>query len=117
MSQERFDFKVRNYFFAGFDGDAASLEKGMTICEDATGGRSQERRGSGLARLGLCFTKPARPFKEAITERHGTVAARLEGNGRCGRNGAGRSRVVRIPRGAVLLTASRYCPILRWRGR
>ncbi len=35
MSQERFDFKVRNYFFAGFTGDAASLEKGMKICEEA----------------------------------------------------------------------------------
>ena len=33
-SQERFDYKVRNYFFAGFAGDAASLEKGMKICED-----------------------------------------------------------------------------------
>ena len=34
-SQERFDLTVRNYFFAGFGGDIASLEKGMKICEDA----------------------------------------------------------------------------------
>ena len=34
MSQERFDYKVRDYFFAGFSGDAASLDKGMKICED-----------------------------------------------------------------------------------
>src|ERR1700733_13032106 len=34
-AQDRFDFKVRNYFFAGFAGDAASLEKGMKICEDS----------------------------------------------------------------------------------
>jgi ABC-type sugar transport system substrate-binding protein len=33
--QDRFDLKVRNYFFAGFAGNAASLEKGMKICEDA----------------------------------------------------------------------------------
>src|SRR6202795_3359397 len=33
LSQDRFDFKVRNYFFAGFAGNAASLEKGMKICE------------------------------------------------------------------------------------
>ena len=33
-SQERFNLKVRNYFFAGFAGDTASLEKGMKICED-----------------------------------------------------------------------------------
>jgi len=32
-SQDRFDLKVRNYFFAGFAGNAASLEKGMKICE------------------------------------------------------------------------------------
>src|ERR1700731_4727258 len=33
-SQERFDYNVRNYFFAGFAGDAALLEKGMKLCED-----------------------------------------------------------------------------------
>ena len=35
LAQDRFDYKVRNYFFAGFAGDAASLEKGMKICEDS----------------------------------------------------------------------------------
>src|SRR5437588_6030731 len=35
MSQERFDLKVRNYFFAGFAGDEASFAKGMKMCEDA----------------------------------------------------------------------------------
>jgi hypothetical protein len=34
LSQDRFDFKVRQYFFAGLAGDAASLQKGMKICED-----------------------------------------------------------------------------------
>ena len=34
LSQDRFDMKVRNYFFAGLAGDAASLQKGMKICED-----------------------------------------------------------------------------------
>jgi hypothetical protein len=34
LSQDRFDFKVRTYFFAGLVGDRASLEKGMKICED-----------------------------------------------------------------------------------
>ena len=34
-SQDRFDFKVRNYFFAGFAGNATALEKGMKICETA----------------------------------------------------------------------------------
>ena len=34
LSQDRFDFKVRNYFFAGLAGDRASLDKGMKICED-----------------------------------------------------------------------------------
>src|SRR5580658_2793723 len=34
LSQDRFDMKVRNYFFAGLAGDNASLQKGMTICED-----------------------------------------------------------------------------------
>src|ERR1700683_5778244 len=34
LSQDRFDMKVRNYFFAGLAGDAASLQKGMKFCED-----------------------------------------------------------------------------------
>src|SRR5947209_9157719 len=33
--QERFDLKVRNYFFAGFAGNAESLETGMWMCEEA----------------------------------------------------------------------------------
>ena len=33
--QERFDLKVRNYFFAGFAGDAESLQKGISMCEEA----------------------------------------------------------------------------------
>ena len=33
FSQDRFDFKVRNYFFAGFAGNAAAMEKGKKICE------------------------------------------------------------------------------------
>ncbi|HJX85000.1 MAG TPA: hypothetical protein VJ723_11705, partial [Candidatus Angelobacter sp.] len=35
LAQERFDLKVRNYFFAGFLGNDAALEKGMKICEAA----------------------------------------------------------------------------------
>src|SRR5579884_1513876 len=35
FGQERFDFKVRNDFFAGFRGNQAALQKAMKTCEDA----------------------------------------------------------------------------------
>ncbi|MDQ2946727.1 MAG: hypothetical protein M3Y27_12405, partial [Acidobacteriota bacterium] len=34
-AQERFDLKVRTYFFAGFSGDADSLATGMKMCEES----------------------------------------------------------------------------------
>lgn len=85
MSQDRFDYKGRTYFFAGFAGDAAALDKGMKICEDtlATEPKNAEAlvwHGSGLTYQG----SQGRP-----ADRHAIVAAWLEGNGRrgCDRSG------------------------------
>src|SRR5262249_51334579 len=35
VAQERFDIKVREYFFSGFTGNTAALDKGMKMCEEA----------------------------------------------------------------------------------
>jgi hypothetical protein len=108
-SQERFDLKVRNYFFAGFAGDTASLEKGMKICEDILAAEPKHPEalvwhGSGLFfQSGQAFQKAdqqtgAELWQRGLKEMDLAVELAPDNIG------------VRIPRGAVLLTASRYVP-------
>ena len=107
MSQDRFDYKVRNYFFAGFAGDTASLDKGMKICEGALGADPKNAEalvwhGSGLFyQAGQAFQKGDQQsgmqfWQRGIKEMDDAVAIAPDALG------------VRIPRGAVLLTGSRY---------
>jgi hypothetical protein len=109
FSQERFDLKVRNYFFAGFAGDTASLEKGMKICEDILAAEPKHPEalvwhGSGLFfQSGQAFQKGdqqkgAELWQRGLKEMDLAVELAPDNIG------------VRIPRGAVLLTASRYVP-------
>lgn len=107
--QQRFDYKVRSYFFAGFAGDAASLDKGMKICEDVLAGDPKNGEamvwhGSGLF------------FKSGIAFRSG------DGDGGMDLQRRGLKEMddaaglapddlgVRIVRGAVLLTGARQLP-------
>jgi tetratricopeptide (TPR) repeat protein len=107
ISQDRFDLKVRNYFFAGFAGDSASLEQGMKICEDllATDPKSAEAlvwHGSGLFyQAGQAFQKGNQQtgmqlWQRGLKEMDDAVSIAPDSLG------------VRIPRGAVLLTGSRF---------
>jgi tetratricopeptide (TPR) repeat protein len=106
VSQERFDLKVRTFFFAGFAGDTASLEKGMKMCEDAIAENPKNAEalvwhGSGLyyqsgqAFRGGDMQKGMELFQRGLKEMDGAVALSPDAIG------------VRIPRGAVLLTGSR----------
>lgn len=73
-SQQRFDLKVRNYFFAGFKGDAASLEQGS---------RSAKTRWQPIPKMPrhwsgtvlACSTRPVKPFKTAINRRAGNCGS------------------------------------------
>ena len=107
MSQERFDYKVRNYFFAGFAGDTASLEKAMKLCEqslsaDPKNAEALVWHGSGLFyQSGQAFQKGdmqsgMQLWQRGIKEMDDAVAMAPDNLG------------VRIPRGAVLLTATHY---------
>jgi tetratricopeptide (TPR) repeat protein len=109
IGQERFDLKVRNYFFAGFAGDVAQLDKGMKICEsalasDSTNAEALVWHGSGLFyQAGQAFQKGDSQTGMQLWQRglkEMDDAAALAPN----------SIGVRIPRGAVLLTGSRYVP-------
>lgn len=106
-SQERFDYKVRNYFFAGFSGDPASLEKGMKICEDILAADPKQAEalvwhGAGLfSQSGQAFQKADQQkgmelWQRGLKEMDDAVALAPDNLG------------VRIPRGAVLLTGSRF---------
>ena len=105
--EERFDLKVRNYFFAGFAGDAASLEKGMKICEDSLAADPQKAEalvwhGSGLFyQAGQAFRnadqqKGMELWQRGMKEMDDAVELAPDNLG------------VRIPRGASLLTGSRF---------
>jgi hypothetical protein len=109
MSQERFDLKVRNYFFAGFTGDSASLAKGMKMCEEALAADPKNAEalvwhGSGVFyQSGQAFAKGdsqtgMQLWQRGLKEMDDAVALAPDSIG------------VRIPRGAVLLTGTRSIP-------
>jgi tetratricopeptide (TPR) repeat protein len=101
-SQERFDHKVRNYFFAGFSGDAASLDKGMKICETILA--ADPKHAEALVfQSGQFFQKGdqqkgAELWQRGLKEMDDAVTLAPDNLG------------VRIPRGAALFTASRFLP-------
>ena len=108
-AQQRFDLKVRNDFFAGFAGDKDALARGMKACEDAmaadpNNAEAMVWHGSGLvAEARQMFaandTEKALPvWMRGLDEMQKAVDLAPDDVG------------VRIPRGAVLLTASHYVP-------
>ena len=108
-SEERFDLKVRNYFFAGFAGDAASLEKGMNMCEDAL--MADPKNAEALVWHGTgVFYEAGQAFQKGDQQKGGEMWQRGLKEMDQAVELAPDDLGVRIPRGAVLLTASRYMP-------
>jgi tetratricopeptide (TPR) repeat protein len=109
LAQERFDYQVRDYFFAGFAGDAASLEKGMKICEDSLAANPKNAEALVWHGAGL-FYESGQAFQKGDQQKGGELWAR-------GLKEMGDAVVLEpdqlgviIPRGAVLLTAAKYVP-------
>ena len=107
--QDRFDLKVRNYFFAGVAGNTTALEKGMKMCEEALA--ADPKNAEALVWHGSGRFIQSRGFFQKGDQQHGqemwtqglkemdeAVALAPDDVG------------TRIPRGATLLTASRYLP-------
>jgi tetratricopeptide (TPR) repeat protein len=105
--QERYDLKVRNDFFAGFGGDAAALERAMkataaTLAENPDHAEALVWHGGGNYFLaGQAFQKgdPQKGMELAqkgIAEMDRAVELAPDDIG------------VRIPRGSVLMTATRF---------
>lgn len=108
-SQERFDHKVRNDFFAGFNGDTAALERGMKATAEAIAANPNHAEALVWHGSGLFFqsqfhfqkgdqAKGMELYGQGIGEMKKAVALEPKNIG------------VRIPRGAVLLTAARFFP-------
>ena len=109
LSQDRFDMKVRNYFFAGLAGDTASLQKGMTICEQILASDPKQPEalvwhGTGLVTESrAAFQKGDQQNGAALWQRGLDEMDQAEAM-------APNDLGVRIVRGAVLLIASQYLP-------
>jgi tetratricopeptide (TPR) repeat protein len=109
LSQDRFDMKVRNYFFAGLAGDAASLQKGMKICEEILA--TDPRQPEALVWHGMGLVQQSREaFQKGDQQDGGALWQRgldeMDEAATLAPNDLG----VRIVRGAVLLVASQYLP-------
>jgi tetratricopeptide (TPR) repeat protein len=107
--QERFDLKVRNYFFAGFQGDNAALAKGMKLCEEALASDPKKAEalvwhGSGL------YYQSGQAFRKGDQEKGGELWQRGIEEMDKAVSLAPDEVGVRIPRGAALLTGSQFVP-------
>lgn len=109
LGQNRFDLKVRNYFFTGFSGNAASLEKGMKICEDTLAAEPKNAEALVWHGAGL-FYESGQAFQKGDQQKGGELWQRGQKEMDDAVALAPDSIGVRIPRGATLMTASRYLP-------
>ena len=109
LSQDRFDFQVRGYFFAGLAGDKAALQKGMKICEDILARDPQQPEA--LVWHGMGLVDQSRDAFQSGDHENGMSywqrgMAEMDQAAQIAPNDLG----VRIVRGAVLLMASQYLP-------
>jgi tetratricopeptide (TPR) repeat protein len=105
---ERFDHQVRNLFFAGFAGDAASLAKGLKICEDILAQEPDHAEALVWHGAGLFF-QSGEAFRQQAPhamDLYGRGIAEMNRAVKLAPNNVG----VRVPRGAVLLTSARFVP-------
>src|SRR5262245_40936756 len=103
---QRFDLAVRTDFFAGFSGDEARLQKAMALCESVLAENPRHAEALVWHGAGLFF-QAGRNFQTGDTEK----GLQLFQSGLSQMNEAvtlePENVAVLIPRGAVLLTATR----------
>jgi tetratricopeptide (TPR) repeat protein len=108
-AQERFDMRVRNDFFAGFAGNQEALDRGMKLCEDELA-RNPDNAAALVWHGSGVFVQSRTYFRAG--DRAKGVEFWQRGLGEMDKavNMAPDQLGVRIPRGAVLLTASLVLP-------
>jgi tetratricopeptide (TPR) repeat protein len=108
-AEPRFDFQVRSDFFAGFSGNGAALDRAMKICDQVLENNPKHAEalvwhGGGLFFLAGQsfqkgdFTKGMELNMRGLKEMEDAVALEPDNVG------------VLIPRGATLLTGTRFMP-------
>ena len=108
-AQERFDMRVRNDFFAGFAGNQEALDRAMKLCEEELARNPANAAALVWHGAGMFFesrnyfrtgdqAKGMEFWQRGLGEMDNAVRMAPDELG------------VRIPRGAVLLTASRLLP-------
>jgi hypothetical protein len=108
-AQDRFDYVLRNDFFAGLSGNRAALDRAMKKCEETLAANPKHADAmvwhgsgnlylSGRAAQSGDFAKTAELYKKGLDEMAAAVALEPDNVG------------VVIPRGATLLTASHTVP-------
>ncbi len=108
-AQERFDMRVRNDFFAGFAGNQQALDRAMKVCEEEMAHNPANAaalvwHGSGV------FFESRNYFRSGDRAKGVEFWERGLGEMDKAVEMAPDDLGVRIPRGAVLLTASRALP-------
>jgi tetratricopeptide (TPR) repeat protein len=109
LSQDRFDMKVRNYFFAGLAGDAASLQKGMKICEDILANDPKQPEALVWHGTGL-VSESREAFQKGDQQKGAELWQRGLDEMDQAEAMAPNDLGVRIVRGSVLLIATQYLP-------
>ena len=110
-AQARFDYQVRNDFFAGFAGNKEALARAMKTCDDILTREDDPHYAEALVWHGAgTFFMSGQQFQAGDT----TTGQQLWDKGLQEMDGAVKRAPenpgVRIPRGAVLLTASHNVP-------
>jgi hypothetical protein len=105
----RFDLKVRNDFFAGFAGDAGALARGMKACENVLAANPKAPEPLVWHGSGLLF-EAQQAFAAGNQQKGVGIWTRGLGEMQTAVDLAPDNVGVRIPRGAVLLTSTRFIP-------
>lgn len=106
---DRFDHLVRGKFFAGLAGDRTALEEGMKTCEDILAEHPKHAEAMVWYGVGL-FQRSSEAFRagkrEQGIELFNKAMSTMDQAVELAPDHVG----VRVPRGAMLLTASRFMP-------
>lgn len=109
QSSDRFDMKVRQDFFAGFNGDKDALARGMKACEEILAINSKHAEALVWHGSGTLFQASA-AFQSGDQQKGIEQWTRGLNEMQAAVDLAPGNVAVRIPRGATLLTLSHFVP-------
>lgn len=107
--QDRFDHKVREKFFAGFAGNREALAEGMRLCESVLAENPNHAEAMVWYGTGV-FTQATMAFRSGDISKGVELQTKSLGLMDKAVELAPDSAAVRVPRGAILITASRFMP-------